>query len=102
MTSAVLRLTERAGRVGGAGGGSLGTNVVWMYDNLAKRGPYHAVEAGLVDDADADDEADEYRAVPTAVLKSIKAPIPSGRLEKVASRTYAKIERDMGAAPQQI
>eukprot|EP00286_Rhodomonas_abbreviata_P007545 CAMPEP_0181322356 /NCGR_PEP_ID=MMETSP1101-20121128/19186_1 /TAXON_ID=46948 /ORGANISM="Rhodomonas abbreviata, Strain Caron Lab Isolate" /LENGTH=901 /DNA_ID=CAMNT_0023430267 /DNA_START=13 /DNA_END=2718 /DNA_ORIENTATION=- len=88
-----------------SGLGALGTNVVWMYKDLAAKGPYKAVENGDVQDEDEDEE-DEYKAkVPSSVLHQIKAIAPQHdmqHLDKVASRQFARIVGSMGDSAQQI
>jgi hypothetical protein len=46
-----------------AGGGTMGTNIAYMYDNLADRGKYKEVESNSpLDNDNYDEQFDEYKA----------------------------------------
>ena len=55
-----------------AGGGTMGTNVAYMYDNLSKRGPYKKVESeSPLDNDHYEDRFDEYKAPAESKLRNI-------------------------------
>lgn len=67
------------------GMGSLGTNVVWMYKDLAKKGPYKQVE----DEVKTDDSADE-----TAGYSSYDASYKARRVQSLRSHAAGGKRRE--------
>jgi len=85
-----------------AGGGSLGTNVAWMYDSLAKQGPYSQV--ANEDTWEDDSDMAEYRTGAQQLLQS-KFAIPrkaQEHMNNVASRELRRIRKSAEHGAQLI
>uniref|UniRef100_A0A7S4KN09 Uncharacterized protein n=2 Tax=Guillardia theta TaxID=55529 RepID=A0A7S4KN09_GUITH len=85
-----------------AGGGSLGTNVAWMYDSLAKKGPY--AQVANEDTWEDDSDMAEYKTNAQQLLQS-KFAIPrkaQEHMDNVASRELRRINKSAGQGAQLI
>ncbi|EKX36493.1 hypothetical protein GUITHDRAFT_155238, partial [Guillardia theta CCMP2712] len=83
-----------------AGGGSLGTNVAWMYDSLAKKGPY--AQVANEDTWEDDSDMAEYKTNAQQLLQS-KFAIPrkaQEHMDNVASRELRRINKSAGQGAQ--